>query len=70
MHSPSILVEKVDDGKILNLLIQKVNEKILHLNSHFGKKIKVQRVKDVTRYMGFWLHSLFTHQTAERTVMK
>ncbi len=27
-------------------------------------------VKDVTRYMGFWLHSLFTHQTADRTAMK
>ncbi len=27
-------------------------------------------VKDVTRYMGFWFHSLFTQQTADRTAMK
>ncbi len=27
-------------------------------------------VKDVTRYMGFWLHLLFTHQMADRIAMK
>ncbi len=27
-------------------------------------------VNDITRYMGFWLHLLFTHQTADHTAMK
>ncbi len=39
-------------------------------NALLFEKLYSVLVKDVTRYMGFWLHLLLTHQTAERTAMK
>ncbi len=43
---------------------------ILHELKHENELLYSVLVKDVTRYMRFWLHSLSTHQMADRTVMK